>query len=189
VVIDVAGVPHEAMVAFSCLVRPETNDIVMCSRHGSGIYYILGILERPDSNSMTLDFAGDTKLQIRSGSLSMFSNDSVSLMAANKINCISDRVIHKSREAIVDYNDVTAQGKNLQASFANIRIFSQLMSTMAKQVIDRFKSYIRHSEDFDQVKTAQMTREVAGLYSMDSRHTIMVSKKDTKIDGERIHMG
>jgi len=63
------------------------------------------------------------------------------------------------------------------------------MSTMAKQVIDRFKSYIRHSENSDQVKAGQMTREVSGLYSMDSKYTIMVSKRDTKIDGERIHMG
>jgi len=60
---------------------------------------------------------------------------------------------------------------------------------MAKQVIDRFKSYIRHSEESDMVKAAQMTREVSGLYSMDSKYTIMLSKKDTKIDGERIHMG
>ncbi|NOX93210.1 MAG: DUF3540 domain-containing protein, partial [Gammaproteobacteria bacterium] len=27
------------------------------------------------------------------------------------------------------------------------------------------------------------------MYSMNSKYTVMVSKKDTKIDGERIHMG
>ena len=60
---------------------------------------------------------------------------------------------------------------------------------MAKQLTERVKNYIRHTEDYDQVNAGQMTRKVDGLYAMDSRHTVMVSKKDTKIDGERIHMG
>jgi len=34
-----------------------------------------------------------------------------------------------------------------------------------------------------------MSRKVDGLYSMKSDTTLMVSKSDTKIDGERIHMG
>ena len=189
IVIDVSGIPQEAKIAFSCLVRPVPDDIVMYSLHESGVSYVLGIIERPSDTNMIIDLSGDATLQTRSGSLSMISNSSVNLLAGKKINCISDQVIHKSREAIIDYNEIVAQGKSLQASFTNIRVFSELMSSMAKQVIDKFKSYIRHTEDFDQVKAGQMTREVSGLYSMDSKYTIMVSKKDTKIDGERIHMG
>lgn len=189
IVIDVSGVPQTAKLAFSCLVRPEPDDIVMYSLFESGESYVLGIIERPSETGMSIDLPGDAAIQTRSGSLSMISSTSVNLFAGKKINCISDQVVHKSREAIIDYNDITAQGKSLQASFTNIRIFSELMSSMAKQVIDKFKSYIRHSEDFDQVKAGQMTREVSGLYSMDSKYTILVSKKDTKIDGERIHMG
>ncbi len=188
-VIDLAGIPQPASIAFSCLVRPEPDDIVIYSQLESGVNYILGIIERPHGENMIIDLSGDATLQSRSGKLSIIANTSANLMAGEKINCISDQVIHKSREAIIDYSDVTAQGKSLQASFTNIRVFSELMSSMAKQVIDKFKCYIRHSEDFDQVKAGQMTREVSGLYSMDSRHTVMVSKKDTRIDGERIHMG
>ncbi len=39
------------------------------------------------------------------------------------------------------------------------------------------------------VKSGQMTRQTDGLYAMDSKHTIMNSKKSTKIDGEKILMG
>jgi hypothetical protein len=189
IVVDIAGIPYRAAIAFSCLVRPEPADVVMCAKDESGIYYILGVLARPGEQSMMIDLSADTTVRTRKGSLSVISGTSLNLFAGRKINCVSDQVIHKSREAMFDYEDVTAHGKNLNASFASISVLSDLMSSMARQVIDRFKSYIRHSEEFDQVKAGQMTREVKGMYSMDSRYTIMVSKKDTKIDGERIHMG
>lgn len=189
ILIEVTGIPQQAKVAFSCLVQPEPDDIVMHSQHESGVYYILGIIERPDNTKMTLEFPGDTTLKNNTGSLSIMSGKSVSMLAAEKINLISNQVFHKSREAVIDYDELTARGENLQASFTYIRVFSHLISTMAKQVIDKFKSYIRHSEDSDMVKAGQMTRDVSGLYSMDSKYTILVSKKDTKIDGERIHMG
>jgi uncharacterized protein involved in type VI secretion and phage assembly len=48
---------------------------------------------------------------------------------------------------------------------------------------------IRHTESADQIKAGQMSHTVEDLYSMDSKYTIMVSKKDTKIDGEHIHIG
>ena len=60
---------------------------------------------------------------------------------------------------------------------------------MARQVIEKFKSYVRGTEDYDQVNAGQMMRKAKGLYSMDSEQTIMVSRKHTKIDGERIFMG
>lgn len=82
-----------------------------------------------------------------------------------------------------------ARGNCLQADFKTVWVISQMVNTLAKQVISKFKNYIRRTEDYDQVKSGQMTRQVDGLYSLDSKHTVLVSKKDTKIDGERIHMG
>ena len=188
-VIEVAGVPRQAKVAFSCLVAPEPGDIVMYSQQETGAYYVLCIIERPDGTDMSINLHGDTTINNPSGSLSLMSKASINMVAAEKITCVSDQVIHKSREAIVDYDEVIAKGELLQASFSKINVYSQLVTTMAKQVIDRFKSYIRHSEESDHVKSGQMTREVSGLYTMDTKYTVMVSKKDTKIDGERIHMG
>jgi len=60
---------------------------------------------------------------------------------------------------------------------------------MAKQVVNKFMTYMRHSENFDQVKAGDMTRSIEGLYSVNTKQTIMISKNDTKIDAERIHIG
>jgi Protein of unknown function (DUF3540) len=183
------GVTRKARVAFSCLVRPAPGDLVLCQETGAGINYILGIVERPGTQDMTLDFPADATLRTDQGSLGVFSGRSVTFVAGDKLNCLSDQAIHKSRQAVVAFDDLTASGSELQASFKTVRLVSRVIHTMAGLLLKKVKSYIRQSEDLDRVSAGQMTRKVDGLYAMDSRYTVMVSKKDTKIDGERIHMG
>lgn len=184
-----AGVRRPAQTAFSCLVQPMPGDLALCTRTETGMSYILGIIDRPAEQHMTLSFPGDATMLSDAGSLAVYSAKSVTLAAGDRLNCISDKAVHKSREAVVDFEELAARGKNLEAAFNTVRIVSHVLSTFAKQVFQKAVDYIRHTEDCDQVKAGQMTRKAAGLYSMDSDYTVMVSKKDTKIDGERIHMG
>ena len=189
VVIKLDGVNQVAQLAFSCLITPEPGDLVLCTTSETGAIFILGIIERPGKQHMTLAFPADATLLAENGSLNTRAAKSVTLAAADKLSCFSDKAIHKSRDAVVDYDEVVARGTTLQASFATVRLISQMMNTLAKQVIAKCKNYIRHTEEYDQAKAGQMTRKADGLYSVDSKNTVMVSKKDTKIDGERIHMG
>jgi hypothetical protein len=182
------GPVEEARVAFSCLVQPMPDDLVLCSKSESGDYYILNILERSNTQNMTLAFSGDTTLH-SGGELTAVSCKSISMIAAENMNCISKQVVHKSNNAVIDYAECTAKGNALQVSFNTIKTISQLMTDIVNQYIGKMKSYIRHTESYDQIKAGQMSRKADGVYTMDSSYTIMVSKKDTKIDGERIHMG
>ena len=188
ITVTVAGERIKANKAFSCIVEPEPGDMVMCCKNESGMYYILAILARKDSQKMALSFPDDAHIQTNHGSLKITSRDAVT-MASENLNCISKRAIHKSGEAIVSYDNITANGNELQASFKTVRLISNLINTMARQVIDSFKGYIRSTEDNDMVKAGQLTRKSDGLYSVDSKYTIMNSKKSTKIDGEKILMG
>jgi hypothetical protein len=188
-VIRMSGLDREARIAFSCLIRPVPGDLVLCVTDESGEYYVLGIIERPGKQDMTISFPADAAMVSEQGSLSMVSGKSVTLASDDRLNCFSGRAVHKSREAVVDFSELTARGENLQANFKSVLLISRMLNTMARQVIARAKSYIRRTEDCDQVKAGQMTRKAEGLYSMDSKHTVMVSRKETKIDGERIFMG
>ena len=179
-VIDLSGTHYTAQVIFSCLVQPIKNDVVMCVQSATGDYFITGIVEREASQSMMVSFPEDVTMQSLTGSMSFLSSDSVTMAASKNINCISDRALHKSNTAVINYDQLTASGTDLQSSFSSIRIFSNLITTISKQVLQKFKNYIRQTEESDQTKAGNMTRHVKGLYSMDSQHTIMVSKKDTK---------
>ena len=187
--IDIRGIIEEAQVAFSCLVQPLSGDLVICTKTETGMHYILGIVERPGKQNMTISFPADAALLAEDGSLGVVSGKSVTLAAGEKLNCFSDQVIHKSREAAVNYEELTAKGTNLQASYKTVSLISRLVTTIAGQCVQRMKNFIRQTKGSDQVTAGQMTRNAEGLFSLDSKHTVLVSKKDTKIDGERIHMG
>ncbi|MCK5312885.1 MAG: DUF3540 domain-containing protein [Desulfobacteraceae bacterium] len=186
--INLAGEIKKATKAFSCLIDVQINDIVICTENENGIVYVLGIQERPGSKKMNISFPDDTNIQSNDGSLSLQSSKSVSIVS-NNVNCFSKKIIHKSKEATISYDNITANGNELHASFKTVRLISNLINTMAKQVIDKFIGYVRSTEDNDMVKAGHINRQAEGLLSMDSKHTIMNSKKSTKIDGEKILMG
>ena len=188
IILNVNGKDTPAKVAFSCLVQPEINDVVLISGNEYSGFYILSILERPDATDMSLSFPGNTVLNSSNGSLQLHASETVAL-TANKLTCIAENSIHKSEKAYVNYSELNATGENANVSFKTIKVLSKMMSTIAQHTINKFKTYLRHTEQADQISAGQMTRDVKDIYSMNSKYTVMVSKKDTKIDGERIHMG
>lgn len=166
-------------VAFSCLVAPQPGDLVLCDCTDPDCAFILSVLERMQGTASVLQFPGEVVVQAKS----------TTFLCRDALNFFADRTLHKSRTAVIDAAEVTATGKELHASFNNIRLIGQMINTMARHMVERVKTYLRQTEDHDQLQAGQMTRKAEGLYCMESHHTVMVSRKDTKIDGERIHMG
>ncbi len=187
--IDLSGTEYTARIVFSCLVSPIKDDTVLCVLSSDGQYYVTAVAEREGSQSITVSFPQDVTMQTPSGSMKFLSSESVTIAASESLNCLSDQVTHHSNTAFVNYDQATASGSELKASFSAIQVFSDLISTFSKQMLQKFKTYIRQSEQNDQVKAGNMTRQIKGLYTMDSELTVMISKKDTKIDAERIHLG
>lgn len=184
----IAGETVKAQKAFSCFVEPLPEDRVICAGDESGQVYILGIIERKKGRNVTIQYPSHTDMVARDGHLNIRSNQSLSLTSGD-LSFFSKKAVHRSREALLSFDETTATGHKFQASFKTVKFISRMIHTMAKQMLGSFQGYIRNTEDNDQVRTGQMIRQSEGLYSMDSHYTIMVSKKDTKIDGERIHMG
>ncbi|MCP3926251.1 MAG: DUF3540 domain-containing protein [Desulfobacterales bacterium] len=186
--IDISNKLVKAKKAFSCIIEPLPEDIVMCCKNENGLFYILGIIERKKPERMNISLPEHTNIESRKGSMNIFTKESIT-MASESLNCFSKRTVHKSKNAVVAIDNITATGDDIQASFKSIRVISKLINTIAKSVIEKFRSYIRDTEGFDKVKAGQLTRQTEGLYSVDSKHTIMNSKEYTKIDGEKILMG
>ncbi len=177
-----------AMLAFSCVIKPRPGDQVLYASTVDGHNIIVSIVSREGDQAMAIEFPGDARLNSRDGSISLASDKSLS-MSSPRMNMISGTMVQKSDQSYLQVREMHARGERLNASIDNIAVLSKLISTMARQAIGKFVTYIRRSEQFDQVKSAQMTRSVDGLYAMNSKQTVMQSEKDTRIDGERIHIG
>lgn len=177
----------KAKKAFSCIVEPMPDDTVICCKNENGIFYILGILERKNPGHMNISFPSDTYIESKEA-LNMFSKKSISMTAPN-INSFSEKAVHKSKDATVCYDGVTAVGNEFQGSFKTVRLISNLINTMAKNVFEKFISYNRNTEGCDQIKAGQIAIKTDSSYLLDSKHTMMNSKECTKINGDKILMG
>jgi len=173
--------------AFSCLVQPQVQDTVLYSFDQYQQAFIVAILHRNEDSQLTVQLpanatiACDQNLTLRSGQHTS--------IISEQITQLSQQSVMKTDKAVMDFNNAIIKGGKLHSQIRHIHTISDLVSTMAKQAIQKFNSYIRKTDQADQVHAGQMGRKVDGLYSMNSKHTILVSQKDTKIDGEHIHMG
>jgi hypothetical protein len=177
--IEYQGQIINAQKAFSCLVEPKLHDTVLFCQDQHQQAYVIAILQREEDDSMHLQLAPNTTLA---------SSEKLTLHS-EQINQLSVKSLLKTKEATLDFQQGLIKGEKLHSHIRHIHSISDLINTMAKQAIQKFNTYVRKSETSDQVQAAQMGRKVDGLYTMNSKHTIMVSQKDTKIDGEHIHMG
>ncbi len=189
VIINLEGEEKTAKVSFSCLVAPQVNDSVLIASNEKGEYFVLSILERSESSQeMTLAFPDTANLVSASGAINLLSTESIS-MTTQSLNSVAHNSVYKSAQTIVDFEELTAKGKSATVSIPNMRILADNISTVAKQAVQKFANYVRRTESFDKVQAGQMNRNVDGLFSVDTKYTVMLSDKDTKIDAERIHMG
>ena len=188
VVVNLAGKDVVAKVSFSCLVQPIVGDSVLIAGSESEGFFILSILERSESQAMSLVFPENAVMKSLNGSIIMSAKDTIATQS-DKAVIKSNEVIHDSSKAFVNYDDLNANSEEAVVNVKKLSLMSDLVTTMARNVINKFKTYVRKTEESDAVNCGQMQRDVKGIYSMNSKYTVMLSKKDTKIDGQHIHMG
>ncbi len=189
VMIDIEGHSEVAGVAFSCLVQPEAGDHVLYAKGNETKSIILSIIERSGSQDMAFSFPGSVDMNMNKGALSMISRDSITIAAGDRLNCISKETIHKSGNATIDFVNVVAKGTHFLATFKSINIIGNVINRFAKRLTEKAQSYIRHTEDYDEVNAGNINRKSEDLFSVKSKNSILISKNETVIDGEHIFTG
>ena len=175
-----AGSNIKAKIALSCLLQPEVGDKVLLEFDDENQAYVLAILDREQVSEASLLLPNQTRIKAKE-SLAFESQESI---------CLTSKSYSQSSESLaVKFDQAAISGKQLHSNIEILHSVSRIMSQVASQAVQKFKSYVRKTEESDQVQAAHMARQVSGLYNMQSKHTILVSEKDTKIDGEHIHMG
>lgn len=177
--LELDGQQIEAQMAFSCFAQPQKNDLVMLSFDQHQQAYITAILKREQADEMTMQLPAKTVIS---------SGEKITI-ASQTISQLAEKQISKASEQVMEFDQAIVKGNKLHSHVRQLHSISDIVTTMAKQAIQKFSSYVRKSDVSDQVHAAQMNRKVDGLYNMNSKHTILISEKDTKIDGEHIHMG
>jgi len=184
--LEASATLHLAKVSFSCLIAPEPGDIVLSMADETGTFYILSIIERLEGkDTATLSLPENTVLN-SPGSISLMAGKVVNLISSEQLNCISTKALHKSRETLIQSEEITAKGQQLSGYFQKLNLVSTFVHTFSERFIRKTISYIRKTDSDDQVSAKQMIRHAEGLYSLKADVTMMKSDKDTFIDGDHV---
>ena len=174
------GMKLVAKTAVSCLLKPEAGDKVLVDFDDEQQAYVLAILDRENKEEGTLSLPNKTLISAK---------DELAFESEQSIRVMAKDYSQVSESLTLKFDQGAVAGKKLHSNVELLHSVSRIISQVANQAVQKFKTYVRKTEESDQVQASHMARQVKGLYNMQSKHTILVSEKDTKIDGEHIHMG
>jgi len=183
------GRHYSALRAFSCLVKPSVDDVVLFSIDARQQCHILSILERPQANDTRLEFPGDVTIGSANGQLNMHAKHGINMVSKQDISQVAESYTLAAKKALLSTDEMTAVGSTLVARIKNVRSFAERIETVATHWLQKLTNSFRHVEGVDQLKTRDAIHTVRNLYSMRSHQAVMLAKKDIRMDAERIHMG
>lgn len=175
--------------SFSCMVEPVPGDVVMFSIDAGRQNYILSILERADNKQTRMAFSGDVILDVKQGQLQLNAEQDININTVGNINQVSEEYTVLSKKALFGIDHVSAVGSKLVSKINQVHTIADTVEMVAGNLLHKLKNSFRSIQGVDQSQAKDVIHTVENLYSLRSKQSAILAKKDIKVDAERIHMG
>jgi hypothetical protein len=175
-------------LSFSCLVSPEAGDRVLLSCC-AGQSHILAIIERPNQDDMKLAFPGNVAFQAKEGSIDLLTSQRLSLTSAQAIKVTSAEFSMNSLKMNVHSEEATVSGGKATSQWREVTSIATSFNLIVDSLTQRLKNSFKMVQGVDQQSSQNLLQTIGKTFSVRARDTVIIARKDVKIDGERIHMG
>lgn len=166
-----------AIVAPSCLLRPESGDRVLVSQSRCGTA-VIAVLERGE---------GEALLKVGEGVAVRFSGHAIELegkrvaVCASKFRVDADRATIRARSlALVADAMTTAAGA--------VRAVADRVDVVAARMTEYVGRSLRRVER-EHVEAGDLTARCTGIHETSGEHVVVVGRRVTKIDGGQVQIG
>ena len=169
----------DGLKAQSCLVIPETDDLVLVSSiAGDNQVFILHILSR-STRSQKLDLGENASLNATNLSISA---QTKIMLEAPEVNLSGIR-----GSSTFLHSSVISNKLELKAKKASIIIHSveRVLHTLTEKLVNSF----RRIEGIEQTKAQRINMQIDDRISIKSRHAAIITEEEVSIDGKKIHIG
>lgn len=173
--------------AFSCMVEPQSGDKVLVSSSGN-TGYILAVLERSDPD-MTLNFPGNVELRTDAGAVQVKASDRVSISAVNRLDLVSAHCDISASRTDLTNHQLRVTSESVEAKTGSVKWFGKRLDSVVNRITQHAQYVMRNIEGVETLNAGNLLQTVRNSLSVRSNHATITSKKDMRIDGERIHMG
>ncbi|WP_250469825.1 MULTISPECIES: DUF3540 domain-containing protein [unclassified Caballeronia] len=199
------GFIERALRAESCLLEPETGDLVLVcpalpalaalpdaagKAASMCVPYVLAVLTRAPSAmaTATLTLPGGARLNTADGELRVHA----ARIALDGSECVSARTRALSFESVTT-ELVTQQATTrigvLDAGIGRMTMAAKSLVSTIGRLLQRSQESTRWVEGTDELRTGSARWRVEGHAHFHTRHTTMQSDEMTRIDGSKIELG
>lgn len=180
---------YRARRAVSCLVEPETGDMVLFCTADGGFAYILAVLERNEETAATISVPGDLNLRLDNGRFGVDARDGVALASARRISMTSSKLDVQATAADLTVQQTSFTGSFFQASLERIRLFAGSLDSLLERLHQRVKRSYRFVEETDQMRAENIDHRAEKLLNLRGKNAVVNARELIKLDGEQIHVG
>ncbi len=182
--------PVLARQAASCLVKPQTGDLVLTWFDAKGSAFILSVLETADSNQETeLVFDRQVNLKVRGAGLAITADRDITLAAEGELAGASSSVsIHaENGRAVVD--NLSFLGRVFEGRLGRINLIAKAVDHLFNRLTQRLKNTTRYVEENEEIQTGSTRYLVEDSLTMQSKNAMHQAEEIITLNGEQIHMG
>lgn len=173
--------------ASSCLMEPQSSDLVLLYGEDNGDAFILAVLERETGTQTSLIFEEGVSIKVQKGDFNV---------AAQGIRLASEDFALSSAEMQIDslkgkvrIMDLSFLGKALNSRIQRIRWVAEFCDSVVDRLSARVKRSYRMIEDFEQTRAGRVVCIVKDTLFMKGKQSIIMAEKRIKMDAEKIHLG
>lgn len=176
--------------AFSCSICPRLGDQVLVSLEEGGNSYVLSILERPgDAQDCELEFPGDVSLKAANGVFDISASRDLRLTSASRVQTLSPELALRTESARLSTRRLDVSGEQADARFQRGRFQVHQLESIVDSAIHCARTVVRKVEGIETFNVGSLIKTVRSTLTIRSKHAVISSRHDMKIDAERIHMG
>ena len=180
----------EAEQAVSCLVKPETGDIVLLSVDLLGTCFILSILKRTDTEKeMDLVFEGQVNLHVKNGDFSLISDGNLSLASEEEITCVSQKISVHADEGEAKITKLSFLGKFFESQVERVKNVADTVDTAYSRLTERLVNAFRFVKEEEEIQTGSTRYLVEDTLTMHSKNAVHMSEEIVSINAEQVHLG
>jgi hypothetical protein len=166
------GTQGHALRAFSCLVEPAPDDLVLVGE-AEGKAFILAVLARRGDAPMRVALPDGAAIAAPGGRLAF---DAATIDLRAEATAVTTRSL-----------DVTA-GRT-EASLGRVGLLAEAIETIAQRVVGRFRRSLRIVEDSETLRARDIDQRASGHMHLRGDAVTLQGGALVKLRGDQIHLG
>jgi hypothetical protein len=175
--------------AVCCLVEPVERDEVLFAGRMDGELFVLGVLRRIAGQPTTISTQGDTRFNIRNGRLSLVAREGIDLVTTKVLALASRELKVNAIEGDVWIDKLAYLGRKALAEVEAIKVFADVLDTVAERVSQKAKQSFKFIEVIDQIRSKQIDYKAEETLGLRGHNTMIFADLLTKIDSDQIQLG